>query len=192
MGPARSEITGGILAGGAGRRLGGADKGRQRFRGRPLVEHVLERLAPQVSSVLISANRNLAAYRGLGYPVVADAEPCYAGPLAGVIALLRACRTPYLLIVPCDDPWLPRRLAARLAAAIGDAEAAIAHDGERAQPLYALLRQDALRPLEHFFSGGGRAVWEWLAGRAPVTVGFHDHRFVNLNRPDDLARLEDR
>jgi len=111
------DITGLILAGGRGSRMGGVDKGLQNFRGMPLALHALMRLSPQVGSVMINANRNLSAYESFGMPVWPDGLADYAGPLAGFLCGLERCETPWLLTVPCDTPLFPADLASRLAAA---------------------------------------------------------------------------
>ena len=121
-----SDITGLILAGGRGSRMGGVDKGLQVFQGAPMAMHTLMRLSPQVGHVLINANRNLAAYESFGVPVVVDSMPDFAGPLAGILAGLEQCQTPYLLTAPCDSPFVPTDLAARLGAALVEANARIA------------------------------------------------------------------
>jgi molybdopterin-guanine dinucleotide biosynthesis protein A len=127
----RQDITGVILAGGEGRRLGGVDKGLQELRGRPMVQWVLERLAPQVDTVLISANRNLQRYAAFGCPVLPDRIPDFAGPLAGLHAALTQAATPLVATVPCDSPFLPADLVARLHAALmaDQAELAVARAG---------------------------------------------------------------
>ena len=104
---ARTDITGLVLAGGRGSRMGGADKGLQSYRGMPLAMHAMLRLAPQVGRVMINANRNLAAYESFGAPVFTDASGDFAGPLAGFVAGLEQCDTPYLVTVPCDSPLFP-------------------------------------------------------------------------------------
>lgn len=188
--PKLQDITAVVLAGGRGRRMHGADKGLVDFAGRPLVSHALDALAPQVGGLLISANRNLARYRQFGWPVVTDAGATPScGPLAGVLAALRHCPTDYLLTVPCDAPFVADDYAARMATAIGAAAAAVAHDGARMQPVFALLHRRLLAPLQtHLTSGQLRARDFWLAQQA-TSVDFSDRQaqFVNLNRPQELA-----
>src|SRR3954468_21527678 len=142
-----NEVTGLILAGGRGSRMGGVDKGLQNFLGMPLALHTLMRLQPQVSEVLVNANRNLAAYEALGVPVWPDALPDFAGPLAGFLTGLEHCETPWLVTVPCDTPLFPLDLVARLAQAAVEADADIAmasapeQDGQlRAQPVFCLVK----------------------------------------------------
>ncbi|MEW6292523.1 MAG: molybdenum cofactor guanylyltransferase MobA [Pseudomonadota bacterium] len=180
-------ITGLILAGGAGRRVGGADKGLLDYRGKPLVAHVIERFAPQVDALLISANRNLDAYLDYGYPVVTDASAERLGPLAGIAAGLRACDTPWLVVCPCDCPQLPPDLVARLMAGIGQARLAIASTSEGIQPTFMLCRRELLPALEKSLAAGERKVRAWCRTEGAVEVRFADAAaFRNLNTPDDL------
>ena len=179
--PALSAV---VLAGGAGRRLGGADKGLAMFRGRPLVAHVLERLRGQADEIFISANRNLDAYRALGYRVLQDATPDYPGPLEGLRGALAAARHAHLLCVPCDLPFLPADLAPRLMRALeaGDAQVAVAHAAGRAQPVVCLCRRDVLPSLHAYLAAGGRAVGRWQEGLRHVAVVFDDAgAFFNVN-----------
>lgn len=192
--PTPPPITGGILAGGRGRRMGGVDKGLVTWRGRPLIEHVLAALRPQVLELLINANRNQAAYAGYGHPVVADRLDGFAGPLAGFAALLGCCDTDWLAVVPCDAPHLPRDLVARLDTARRrvDADIAVAHDGQRLQPVHVLLGRHLLPDLEAFLAAGERKIDRWYARHRMVTVDFGDcpAAFANLNTPEDHQRLE--
>lgn len=192
--PLEDRVTGVILAGGRGRRMGGADKGLVAVAGRPMVEQVLEVLRPQVGPVLISANRNLVRYAALGHPVVPDTLPDRPGPLAGVLAALRRLETEFAVIVPCDAPLLPPDLVARLfEACLGSsADGAVVHDGVRRQPAFMLLRATLAPDLERFLAGGGRRVEAWL-GRLAVAeclfVGEH-HAFANVNDADERVRVE--
>ena len=189
-----SNITGAILAGGRGRRMGGLDKGLIKFQGIPLVEHVLQALRPQVSTIMLSANRNQTVYTRYGYPVVADLITGYAGPLAGFAALLRECETAWLMVVPCDGPSLPADLTVRLNSARlrAGADIAVAHDGQRLQPVHVLLGKHLLPDLEAWLTGGGRKIDLWYARHHMITVNFSDQSdsFINLNRPGDKTRLE--
>src|SRR6185437_902575 len=137
----RAAITGVVLAGGQGRRMGNVDKGFVELDGRPLVAHVIERLAPQVATLVINANQNAERYAAFGHPVVADAIGGFAGPLAGLHAGLAVARTSHVVTVPCDSPFLPDDLAARLAAAMAavDAELAVARTGDQPHPVFALV-----------------------------------------------------
>lgn len=184
-------ITGLILAGGAGTRMGGVDKGLIDYRGRPLVAQVLKRLSPQVDSVLISANRHPDVYAVFGHPLVCDEMPDYPGPLAGLAAGLAACRTEWLLCVPCDCPALPEDLAFRLlqAARAAKADIAIAATAEGRQPTFQLCRRALLPALRTFMDAGERRVGGWCRAQNATEVLFDDAAaFLNLNTPADLAQ----
>jgi molybdopterin-guanine dinucleotide biosynthesis protein A len=197
-------ITGVILAGGRGSRMGGADKGMQNFNGVPLALHTLMRLSPQVGEVMINANRNLAAYESFGVPVWPDSTGLgdYAGPLAGFLTGLERCETPYLLTVPCDTPLFPLDLVARMAEALAreDADMAVAaareEDGPlRPQPVFCLMRTSLLESLLRFTQGGGRKIDAWTAQHKTVIVPFDqpgdDARgFFNANTLAELHQLE--
>jgi molybdopterin-guanine dinucleotide biosynthesis protein A len=188
--PTRSQITGLLLAGGRGTRMGGADKGWVLHDGEPLVTAVLRLLAPQVSTVLISANRNVDAYRALA-EVVTDADAGLAlepfpGPLAGVLAGLHRTASGWIALAPCDAPALPADLVARLASAIGDAAAAYPVAASRLQPAFALVRCSAEPSLRDFLRSGGRAMHRWLETLDAVEVPFDDaSAFRNINEPAD-------
>lgn len=189
--PMTPAITGLLLAGGEGRRMGGIDKGLLDFGGRPLAQHVLERLHPQVDRVLISANRNLDAYRAFGHPVVADRLPGYAGPLAGLQAAMGSVTTALILTVPCDSPWLPTDLAQRLLVSLqsADAKLAVPRAGGRVHRAFCLLRRELAPALDTFLAAGGRRIGAWHAEMDALEVDFDDvaANFGNLNTPDDLA-----
>lgn len=197
-----TDITGVILAGGRGARMGGADKGLQNFNGLPLALHTLMRLQLQVGEVLINANRNLAAYEAFGAPVWPDALPDFAGPLAGFMTGLEQCDTGWLVTVPCDTPLFPLDLVARLAQAAHDQDADIAmvsapeQDARlRPQPVFCLLRRELLESLHQFTQGGGRKIDAWTAQHRTVLVPFDtpgdDPRaFFNANTLEDLRQLE--
>jgi len=193
----RDDITGLILAGGRGSRMGGVDKGLQAHHGMPLAMHALLRLAPQVGEVLINANRNLAAYESMGAPVWPDALPDYPGPLAGFLAGLEHCATPYLATVPCDSPNFPDDLVARLADRL-DAEgaeiaiAATRENGElRLQPVFSLMKASVLESLVRFTGGGQRKIDAWTATLHEVVVEFDDaSAFVNANTLAELRGLQ--
>lgn len=186
-------VTGLVLAGGQGRRMGCVDKGLQSFRGRPMVEWVIERLRPQAGTLLISANQNLDAYRAFGLTVVPDEIAGYAGPLAGLHAGLRHCTTPWLATAPCDSPFVPADLVARLgeAAIAASAELAVAKTGTQAHPVFALCRAALLGNLERYLAGGGRKIDAWYAALAVVEVPFDDEAeaFVNINTREELIAL---
>ncbi|MBS1145612.1 MAG: molybdenum cofactor guanylyltransferase [Proteobacteria bacterium] len=185
------DVTGVILAGGLGRRMGGVDKGLQLLNGKALVRHVAERLAPQVGALMINANRSQAEYVALGYPVLADAIPDFAGPLAGLHAALVASATPLVLTVPCDSPYLPLDLVARLYAGMREkgADLAIARADGRVHPVFCLCRTSLAPQLAAFLNEGGRRVMEWCQRAGCVEVDFDDQpaAFGNFNTLDDLA-----
>lgn len=200
------DITGLILAGGRGSRMGGVDKGLQNFNGMPLALHALMRLGPQVGEVMVNANRNLSAYESFGVPVWPDASADFAGPLSGFLVGLERCETPYLLTVPCDSPRFPLDLAERMSHALHTAQADIAMaaapernaDGThtlRTQPVFCLLRHDLLESLVRFTHAGGRKIDAWTAQHPTVVVPFdtpHDdpHAFSNVNTLQELLTLE--
>ena len=190
------DITGLILCGGRGTRMGGVDKGLQNHNGMPLALHALLRLSPQVGHMLINANRNLAAYESMGVPVWPDPLADYPGPLAGWLAGLEHCETPYLVTVPCDTPGFPDNLVQRLAAALLAADADIAmaatiEDGAvQVQPVFCLLKTTLVESLIAYLQGGQRKIDRWTAQHRCTQVVFEDGAaFFNANTPQDLARL---
>ena len=194
---AREAITGLVLAGGRGSRMGGADKGLQTYRGVPLALHALMRLGPQVGHVMLNANRNLGAYESFGAPVWPDALPDFAGPLAGFLAGLEQCETPYLVTVPCDSPQFPLDLVARLAQAlqVNDAEIAMAatlEDGVmRSQPVFCLMKAELMESLVRFTAAGERKIDRWTALHRCVDVPFDDAgAFANANTLVELQQLD--
>jgi molybdenum cofactor guanylyltransferase len=192
----RDSITGLVLAGGLGSRMGGEDKGLLALAGRPMVSYVLDALRPQVGMVLISANRNREHYSTFGYPVVADADEGYLGPLAGVCAALQRCTTEFLLTVPCDAPLIAPDLGARLHAACAAAgtDVAVACDGALRQPVFLLVRAALAPSLESYLAGGGRKAGAWL-GQMPVAeadLGDRPETFLNVNDPAERDRVEAR
>ena len=194
---ARSDITGLVLAGGRGSRMGGVDKGLQNFRGTPMAMHVLLRLAPQVGALMVNANRNIGAYEAFGAPVFPDVLPDYAGPLAGFLTGLEQCETPWLVTAPCDSPLFPADLVEQLAkaAARDDAEIAVAgaiEDGTlRTQPVFCLLRASLLESLTRFTGSGGRKIDAWTAQHRTSVVTFPDAAaFANANTLRELQQLE--
>jgi molybdopterin-guanine dinucleotide biosynthesis protein A len=189
----KDQITGLVLAGGQGRRMGGVDKGLQELEGRPLVQWVLDRLAPQVDSVLVSANRNLTRYASCGHPVLPDRLGGFAGPLAGLQAGLAQATTPLLVTAPCDSPVLPADLVARLHDALvaQQAELAVACADGRAHRAFCLLRRELLPGLDAFLAGGERRVGLWHASLKVAEVDFSDEAaaFGNINTTDELAQF---
>jgi molybdenum cofactor guanylyltransferase len=190
--PDPAQTTALILAGGRARRLGGTDKGLVPHRGRPLIQWVMDGLRPQAATLLVNANRNQDRYRALGWPVIADPLPDYQGPLAGIAAALAVIPTPWLLTAPCDAPWLPRDLHARLARALTTQQAclAAASDGRRLQPLHALIPRSLGPSLEAYLADGGRKVETWLRQQPLAVADFGDcpEAFRNLNTAADLAQ----
>lgn len=184
-------ITALILAGGQASRLGGTDKGLIECAGRPLLEHVLARVAPCVAAVLISANRNLDAYRRYGHPVIADATADFPGPLAGIARGLEDCTTEWLWVVPCDAPQVDARLLDRLTQACRkrNARAAVPLENGQMHPTFALLHRTTLASLEAYLAAGRRAAHAWLKmlPAAEVECGDHPAWFANVNTPEDLA-----
>ena len=196
---ARDDITGLILAGGRGSRMGGVDKGLQNHHGAPLALHALMRLAPQVGHAMINANRNLGAYESFGVPVWPDALADYPGPLAGFLAGLEHCETPYLVTVPCDTPDFPTDLVEKLARAIerDDAEVAMAAtsgpDGVQVQPVFCLMKTTLMESLVAFTQSGQRKIDKWTAQHRCVEVLFDDDgAFFNANTADELRQLQTR
>ncbi len=192
-----SQITGLVVCGGRGSRMGGADKGLQSFQGMPLALHALMRLVPQVGAVLINANRNLAAYESFGVPVWPDPIADYQGPLAGWLAGIERCETPYLAVVPCDSPHFPTDLVHRLADALEREEAEISmaatREGDRVQPqpVFALLKASLLESLLQYLNAGERKIDRWTARHRCVQVVFDDVRaFANANTLEELQRLQ--
>jgi molybdenum cofactor guanylyltransferase len=201
-----ADITGLVLAGGRGSRMGGVDKGLQNFHGTPLALNALMRLQMQegglVCDLMVNANRNLSAYEAFGAPVWPDTLDDFAGPLAGFLTGLERCETPWLLTVPCDSPRFPLDLALRLAQAFeaSDTEIAMAaareDDGQwRAQPVFCLMKVDLLESLAEFTRGGGRKIDRWTAQRRTVVVPFDRPgddplAFANANTLDELHALE--
>jgi len=186
-----SDVTGIVLAGGQGRRMGGIDKGLVNLAGEPMVAHVLARLVPQVAEVLINANQNLDRYRALGHPVVPDAVGGFAGPLAGLHAGLTRATCDLVVTVPCDSPFLPLDLVARLRAALDreGAQIAVAKTFHQPHPVFALVRRDVLPNLAAFLDAGGRKIDAWYAALRVVEVAFDDEAdaFRNINTADELA-----
>ena len=194
MSGTRAGISGIVLAGGQGRRMGGVDKGLENLRGRPMVALVLERLAPQVDEVLINANQNLAAYARFGHRVVTDEVGGFAGPLAGLASGMKLASQPLVVTVPCDSPFLPVDLVARLRSGLdaGNADVAVARTGAQAHPVFALARRSLLASLEAFLASGGRKIDAWYAALKVVEVPFDDEAdaFRNINTRDELAQFE--
>ena len=191
-----ASVTGVVLAGGQGSRMGGVDKGLQPFRGRPMAAHAVERLAPQVDELLINANRNPEAYAQFGHRVIADEIEGFAGPLAGFERGLAHATGNLVVTAPCDSPFLPLDLVKRLRAALdaGDVELAVAKTGAQAHPVFCLMRRTVHESLRQFLSRGERKIDRWYASLKVVEVPFDDEAdaFLNINTREELASLEPR
>jgi len=185
-----TSITGLILAGGQGRRMGGVDKGLQLLRGKPMAQWAIERLAPQVDEVLINCNQNLDANARFGYRLVPDQVGGFAGPLAGLHAGLKAAAHPLVVTVPCDSPFLPEDLVSRLKEHIEGKDLAVAKTGDQPHPVFSLVRKDVLDSLEAFLAGGGRKIDAWYASLRTVEVSFDDEAdaFRNINTLEELGK----
>jgi molybdenum cofactor guanylyltransferase len=187
------KITGVVLAGGLGRRMGGVDKGLQELRGRPLFAWVAERLGPQVDELLINANRNGERYASLDHRVVPDEIPDFAGPLAGLHAALSAATHPLVVTAPCDSPFLPADLVSRLFSALTEttADLAVARTFDQPHPVFCLCRRTVLPHLNDYLASGRRKMGDWYATLNVVEVAFDDEAeaFENINTRDELGRF---
>jgi molybdopterin-guanine dinucleotide biosynthesis protein A len=193
----QQHITGLILAGGRGMRMGGVDKGLQTLQGKPMIAHVIQRLQPQVDRIMINANQNLDRYREFSFPVCADEKNDYTGPLAGMQAGLIHCETAYMLTVPCDTPMLPTDLVTQLATALEKSTADIAvantkqHDLIQRQPVFCLMKKTVLTDLTTALERGVRKVDLWLAEKKLVDVVFDDEAaFANINTLEELNHIQ--
>lgn len=201
----KNQITGIVLAGGRGSRMGGVDKGLQLYNDMPLAKHAIQLLQPQVGSLLINANRNLDIYRSWAAEadgqIVVDGLADFAGPLAGFLAGLEHCKTPFLMTVPCDTPRFPSNLVARLSEALvkNDADIAMVNSPDdegvlRHQPVFCLMKRELLESLKVFTDADGRKIGAWAAQQKLVRVNFneaHDDQkaFYNANTLEDLQQL---
>ncbi len=185
-------ITAVILAGGQGSRLGGVDKGLLELNKIPLVQHLINRVQPQVSAIIISANRNIKRYADLGFPVYEDEISDFAGPLAGILKSLQQCKSEWLLTVPADSPFVPEDLALRLSQNVQDSKVVMAHDGEYLQPTFALIHKSLILSLEEFLQQGERKARVWMQQQPHNIVDFSDeaNAFININTEDELKNAE--
>jgi molybdopterin-guanine dinucleotide biosynthesis protein A len=187
------KITGIVLAGGQGRRMGLIDKGLTLLQGKPMVEHVLQRFAPQVDEILVNANQNQQFYAAFGYPVIPDQLSGYAGPLAGLQAGLIAASFSLVATVPCDSPFLPTDLILRLYKALTDhsAQLAVAVTSHQPHPVFCLCHRNLLPQLTNFLDNGGRKMEAWFATLNTVKVDFDDesNAFMNINTQQELNSL---
>jgi molybdopterin-guanine dinucleotide biosynthesis protein A len=181
-------VSGIVLAGGQGRRMGGVDKGLVLLRGKPMVAWVLGRLAPQVSEIIVNANQNLDSYAAFGHRVVSDAIGGFAGQLAGLHAGLSQANHPLVVTVPCDSPFLPLDLVARLSQALGANDLAVAKTGDQPHPVFSLVRRSVLDHLAAFLRSGGRKIDAWYATLEVIEVPFDDQplAFRNINTREEL------
>ena len=190
----KTGITGVILAGGEARRMGGGDKGLVELRGKPLVEHALAALSPQVNTVIINANRNRERYAAYGHPVIADSRQGFQGPLAGMLSCIEAAGTEFIVSVPCDSPLLPDDLVARLFRQLSEEEAdiSVAHNGDRMQPVFTLMPTSLAPSMQAFLDGGGRKIDRWFERHKLAVTDFSDKPecFRNINNPAELAQME--
>ena len=192
------EITGLILAGGRAQRMGGIDKGLIPFHHRPLIESAINRLKPQVGSIMINANRNLEQYATYGYPIVSDADSSFSGPLAGFTAGLKACPTKYLVTAPCDSPLLPTNLVQLLSTKLTEGSFDLVYASSKdnagktwAQPVFCLMHISLLKSLEEFISLGDLKIDRWFKELNSSTVVFDsESAFANVNTPEELLTLE--
>ncbi len=191
----KDRITGVVLAGGRARRMHGEDKGLISLNGKPMVEYIINGLRPQVATLLINANRNLETYEKLGgCPVITDIIGNYAGPLAGMASAMQACETEYILTVPCDSPFITHCLAAELFNALEaqNAKLSVATDGNRMQPVFALLPCSLLSDLMEFLESGSRKIDQWYAKHktAHADLSAYADTFLNLNSKEELLSIE--
>jgi len=200
-------VTGVILSGGRATRMNIAsnitgsmagkdnlDKGLISLNSKLLINYVIESLAPQVSDIIINANRNIEQYKQFNYRIVPDQNADYMGPLSGILAVLKACRTDYIVTAPCDSPLLSRTLVNRMLDNMTENTLipCVAHDGNRLQPLFTLLHKELVNNLEHFLTQGERKAEIWYKNLNPIIVDFSDqvNSFTNINTPEDIVRVE--
>lgn len=192
--PEPETITAVVLAGGKARRFAGQDKGLIQFEQRPIIEHVIKAIEPQVADILINANRNQQAYAGFGYPVISDALSDFQGPLAGFSIAMKRVATPYILTLPCDGPMLSSSYVAQMisAAKASEVDLVVAHDGERIQPVHTLISVRLVDSLDAFLASGERKIDRWFAEHEIALADFSDtpQIFENINTQEELVALE--
>jgi len=194
----KSNITAVILAGGKGRRLGGQDKGLVHYKNKPLIEHVIERIKPQVDMILINANRNQESYASYGYPVISDELSNFQGPLAGFATAMKTVASSHIVTLPCDGPLLPNNLVSRMLEKLVNTPNAssetlvVAHNGERLQPVYALIPVNLIDSLERFLEEGNRKIDLWYDRHSMQIADFSDipNAFDNINTEEQRKKLE--
>lgn len=186
-------VTGVILAGGKGQRMGGQDKGLLEYQQQPLVQHIINRLSTQVDTLVINANRNIDRYQQFGHSVIEDSLSGFHGPLAGMHSVMEACTTEYILTVPCDSPTISSQLRQRMMEVllINQADIAVAHDGNRIQPVFCLIACSLKDDLERYLKQGDRKIDLWFKQHKLVEVDFSDQpdSFINFNHPEDIIKL---
>lgn len=194
-----AQLTGLILAGGQGSRMGGVEKGLQPFRGTTMIEHVIARLRPQVDALAINANRELDSYRSFGLPLLPDLRSGCPGPMAGLEAGLAGCETHWLLAVPCDSPFLPMDLVARLRDAMARMDRPLAfavtegNEGRIAHPVFCMLPRTLLAALQTALQSDERKLGAWLRAQGAAEAEFDDEAaFRNINTCDELRELDSR
>lgn len=187
---ANSQITGVVLAGGKASRMGGKDKGLMLLNGKPLWQHVADRLRPQVNSIVISANRNLPVYQASGLPIITDTLPGYPGPLAGILSVIQQVSAEWFLFCPCDTPFIPEFLAERLENKRHQAPVVWVHDGERDHPAVVLVHRSLASKIEEYLARGDRRVMVFMREVGGHSVDFSDMKsaFHNMNTPQDLQQ----
>ena len=188
------QVSGVILAGGRATRMGGVDKGLVPVNGKPMISWVIDVLRPQVAEIFVNANRNLDEYRALGFPVIDDGDREFRGPLAGIASGMRAASRKYVVFAPCDSPLVCADLVPRLHAALTSAgtRIAVAHDGKRLQPVFALLERALLDDLMRYLDSGERKIDRWYSEHDYACVDFSDvaESFANINAPEEKQALE--
>ncbi len=195
----KSDVTGVILAGGQARRMGGQDKGLVMLDDKPMVEIIIDVLKPQTAKLLINANRNHDSYSQYGLELVADELSGYCGPLAGMASALKTINTDYMVTAPCDSPFIPLDLVQRLADALDNksTEISVAHDGERIQPVFCMLKKTLLQSLTDYLAAGDRKIDRWFKQHNFAIADFSDkpETFDNINTQEDvesaLSKLRD-
>jgi len=190
----KHNVTAVILAGGKGRRMEGKDKGLVELANRPLIEYVIDAIKPQVETIILNANRNQEQYSQYGYPVISDALLDYQGPLARFISALKSSTSRHIVTLPCDGPFLPKDLVERLIFALTDneAEIAVAHDGDRMQPVYSLIPATLINSLSSFLDTGERKIDLWYKLHRVALADFSDcpETFRNINTAEQRDTLQ--
>ena len=191
---AMGNITGIILAGGQARRMGGQDKGLISLAGKPMIEYVLKAIEPQVDTIIINANRNQSLYEKYGFPVVADQIDGYCGPLAGMASGLEQAKTPFVVTVPCDSPFIPDDLVHKLYLTLQheDAEICTARSNDRLQPVFTLMKSELFNSILDFLNNGERKIDKWFDKHRLAIADFSDQpdTFININSTEELDEIE--